>query len=133
MGADQIVLPLSDVFTAAGALAWAAAIAALVQLGKRISFIPIPETGRGILFAVALIAALVTGLAAWDLGLTIDAQGVVLLVFTWANLAAASVGAYEAGAKAVRVATGTTNPSGPDYGSGPLSGGPDDIVVSEGG
>lgn len=113
MGADQIALPLSEVFTAAGALAWAAAIVGLVQFGKR--FLPfIPEHGRGVLAVVAALAAVVVVLAAIDLGLALDAQNIILIVFTWANLGAAAVGAYEAGAKTVRVLQGETDETGPD-------------------
>lgn len=113
MGGDTIALPLAEVFTAAGALAWAAAIVGLVQFGKR--FIPfIPEHGRGVLAVVAGLAAIVVALAAIDLGLTLDPQTIILILFTWANLGAAAVGAYEAGAKTARVIAGTTDTTGPD-------------------
>lgn len=113
MGEDQVVLPLAEVFTAAGVMAWAAAIVGLVQFGKR--FVPfIPEHGRGVLALVAGLALLVVALAAWDIGLEISPQVIVILVLTWGALGSAAIGAYEAGAKTIRVLTGTTNEIGPD-------------------
>lgn len=113
MGEDQVVLPLAEVFTSAGLVAWAAAIVGLVQFGKR--FLPfIPEHGRGVLAVVAGLALAVVALAAWDLGLGISPQGIVVLVMTWSALGTSAIGLYEAGSKAIRVVSGTTNEAGPD-------------------
>lgn len=113
MGEDQIVLPLAEVFTAAGVTAWAAAIVGLVQFGKR--FLPfIPEHGRGVLALVAVLAGIVVALAAWDIGVSLSPQAIVVLALTWSALGSAAIGLYEAGLKAIAVATGSTDTTGPD-------------------
>lgn len=93
------VLPLSEVFTTAGALLWGGVIAGLVQLGKKVSFIPI--TSRTAIWAVALLAVAITGLAVVDAQMALEANTIVLIVLTWAGLSTASIGAYEAASRGV--------------------------------
>lgn len=88
--------PLEEVFTAQGALVAAAAVTAIVQLLKK--FVPfLPDGGNGVLALVAALAAGIVLLAFADSGMALDAQAILNIVMTWATVATAAVGAFEAG------------------------------------
>ena len=110
----DLIPQLGAVFSAEGLALWAAAIVLLIQFGKR--FVPfIPEHGRGVLYAVAVISLLVIAGAVWEAGTGIEGPNhVVRLLFTFVALSSAAIGEYEAGAKTIRVLTSSTNPAGPD-------------------
>ena len=107
-------LPLSEVFSASGLAVWAVVVVAVVQFGKKL--VPfIPETGRGVLALVAGVSALVVIGAVADAGTDLgSAEAIKNVVLTFVALAGAAIGEYEAGAKAVRVVSGTTDPNGRD-------------------
>ena len=59
----NLPIPLAEVFTAAGVVTWAAALAGLVELAKRaLPFIP--DHGRGVLYLVMALSGGIIGLAA---------------------------------------------------------------------
>lgn len=107
-------LPLSEVFNAAGLAVWAAVVVGVVQFAKKL--VPfIPETGRGVLAVVAGVSALVVVGAVADAGTDLgSAEAIKNVALTFIALATAAIGEYEAGAKAVRIAQGSTDPAGPD-------------------
>lgn len=116
---DILPLPLAEVFTAAGAITWAAALAGIVTILKRA--VPwIPETGRGVLYVVMVLAAALVLLAAYDLQPVVSGATIIGFVLTWAAVVTAASGTYEIASKGGRVVQGTTNPTGPD--GGPVSG-----------
>lgn len=109
----ELPIPLAEVFTAAGAVVWAGALAGLVELLKRaVPFIP--ETGRGVLYTLMVLAAGLVGLAAYDLQPAINGSTIIGAVLTWAALVTAASGSFEVASKAGRVLQGTTDPAGPD-------------------
>jgi hypothetical protein len=118
----DLPIPLAEVFTAAGAVTWAAAMAGVVELLKRaVPFMP--EHGRGVLYVVMGLSALLIAAAVLEVGLTLTPSIIVGLVLTWAALVTAAAGTYEVAAKGGRVLQGTTNPVGPDETTtGPVSG-----------
>jgi hypothetical protein len=117
----NLPIPLAEVFTAPGVVAWAAALAGLVEVLKRL--VPfIPDHGRGVLYTVALLSAALVGLAAWEAAAILSPGLIVGLALTWAALVTAASGAYEVAAKGGRVLQGTTNTVGPDNSAGPVSG-----------
>lgn len=92
---DQLAFPLAQVFTAAGAVTAGAIVAGLVQLMKR--FVPqLPSGGPGVLWMVAALSAGITGLAWWDAGLGLTPQNILLVVLTFAAVATAAIGSFEA-------------------------------------
>lgn len=96
--------PLEQVFTAQGALVAAAAVTAITQLLKK--FVPfLPDGGRGVLWMVAGLSAAIVALAVLDSGAAIDAQGILNWVMTWATVATAAVGAFEAGTAVMAAST----------------------------
>lgn len=108
---------LAVLFTAAGAVVGAGLIKVLVSAIK--SWGLLPEHGRGVLLAVAALAVLLIGLAAWDAEWIrdgINAQDVLIVILAWANLYTASIGVHETAVKAQNIVQGTTNPTGPDAG-----------------
>lgn len=109
-------LPLAEIFTAPGVIAWAAVVTLIVQFLKKLAWFPVPESGRGVLYAVAVVAGCLVLLAAWDTGFSMFANptGIIGLLLTWISVSTAAVGTAEATSKAVRVVRGTTNPTGPD-------------------
>jgi hypothetical protein len=119
----DLPIPLAEVFTAAGVVTWAAALAGVVELLKRaVPFIP--EHGRGVLYVVMGLSWLLIAAAALDIGLTLTPATIVGLILTWAALVTAASGSYEIAAKGGRILQGTTNPVGPDetITAGPASG-----------
>lgn len=106
---------LAILFTSAGAIVGAGLLKILVSAGK--SFGIVPEHGRGVLYATALLAGALIGLAAWDASWLrdgISGQEVLVVILAWANLYSAAVGVHETAVKVQAVMTGGTNPSGPD-------------------
>lgn len=92
--------PLAEVFTAAGAVIAGGIVAGLVQLTKK--FVPfLPDGGRAVLWVVGGLSAAVVALAVLDAGEEFTAQSVLLIVLTFASVATAAIGAYEATAAAV--------------------------------
>lgn len=116
----ELPIPLAEVFTAAGAVVWAGALAGLVELLKRAVPV-IPSHGRGVLYLLMGLAALLVGLAAYDLQPQINGSAIVGAVLTWAAVVTAASGSYEVAAKGGRILQGTTNESGPDV-TGPVTG-----------
>ena len=111
-------IPLAEVFTAAGVVTWAAALAGLVELAKRaLPFIP--DHGRGVLYLVMGLSAGIIALAAWEAQVILGPATIAGLLLSWAALVTAASGAYEVAAKGGRILQGTTNETGPDV---PLGG-----------
>lgn len=104
--------PLSEIFTAQGALVGAAAVMVVVQLVKR--FVPfLPSGGPQVLWVVAALAAGLVALAVADAGGVDGAQGILEVVMTWATVTTAAIGIYEGGSAAVDAAsTGESKPEG---------------------
>lgn len=115
-------IPLAEVFTAAGAVVWAGALAGLVELLKRaVPFIP--DSGRGVLYTLMALAALLVGLAAYDLQPVISGASIIGAILTWAAIVTAASGSFEVASKAGRIMQGTTDPAAPDTTtSGPAAG-----------
>lgn len=106
---------LAILLTTAGAAVGAVLIKTLVSAAKGIGIVP--EHGRGVLFAVGLLALLLIGLAVWDSTLLtdgVDAADVLLIFLSFVGLYTASVGIHETAVKAQSIIQGTTNPTGPD-------------------
>jgi len=109
----ELPVPLSEVFTAPGAVIWAGALAGLVELLKRaVPFIP--ESGRGVLYTLMVLAALLVLAAAYDLRPEINGAAIVGGVLTWAAVTTAASGSFEIASKAGRIMQGTTDPNRPD-------------------
>jgi uncharacterized oligopeptide transporter (OPT) family protein len=116
----NLPIPLAEVFTAAGVVTWAAALAGIVELAKRaLPFIP--DSGRGVLYLVMGLSAAVIGLAAWEVGFPLEPATLAGLFLSWAALVTAASGAYEVAAKGGRILQGTTNTTAADT-TGPVSG-----------
>jgi hypothetical protein len=97
------VLPLSEVFTAPGAIAWAAVITYLVLASQAIPFIPLPEGSTARATAIALLAALVVIGGVLEAGAAFAPASIVGYVLAYANVLAAASG--------VRVATKVVAPT----------------------
>lgn len=109
----ELPIPLAEVFTAAGVVAWAAVVAGVVELAKRaLPFIP--DHGRGVLYTVMAISVAIVALAWLDVGIAVSPAAIVGGFLTWTALVTAAAGAYEVAAKGGRVLQGTTDPAGPD-------------------
>jgi hypothetical protein len=110
---DLLPIPLAEVFTAAGAVVWAGALAGLVELLKRaVPFLP--NQGRGVLYTLMVLAAALVGLAAYDLQPVLNGAAIVGAVLTWAAVVTAASGSFEVASKAGRIMQGTTDTTGPD-------------------
>ena len=106
---------LAILLTTAGAAVGAAFVKTLVSAGKGLGVVP--ETGRGPMFAALVLSAVLIGLAVWDGTLLEDgvsAGDVFLILLSVVGLYTASVGVHETAVKVQRIATGSTNPDGPD-------------------
>jgi hypothetical protein len=109
----ELPIPLAEVFTAAGAVVWAGALAGLVELLKRaVPFIP--DHGRGVLYTLMVLSAALVGLAAYDLQPAINGSTIIGAVLTWAALVTAASGSFEVASKAGRIMQGSTDETGPD-------------------
>lgn len=91
-----------------------ALVAGITEAVKRIAFPDAWHYGRAPLILAALLALLGTIVNAWPLTSTSDP---IELVTTWLAVYTGAVGAHQTVTKAPRVATGTTNPAGPDPGA----------------
>lgn len=96
------LLSLTAVFTAAGAIAWAAIITYFVLVTQALSFIPMPEGSRARVWAVGVLSALVVVLAVLDRGEAFSPNYAIEVALAFANLVAAASG--------VRVATKVVAP-----------------------
>lgn len=106
---------LAILLTTAGATVGAALIKTLVSAGKQLGFVP--EYGRGPMYAAAVLAGVLIALAVWDSTLLtdgVDAGDVFLIFLSFFGLYAAAIGIHETAVKVQRIASGTTNSSGPD-------------------
>lgn len=106
---------LAILFTAAGAAVGAVVVKSFVSALKAAGVLP--EHGRGILYAVALISAVLIGLACLDAPFLKDGvagDDVFLIFLSWLGLHTASVGAHEVITKGQAMISGSTNPQGPD-------------------
>lgn len=106
---------LAILLTTAGATTGAVLIKTLVSAGKQIGWLP--ETGRGVLYAAGALALVLIGLAVWDAGWFSDgvtARDIFLVFLSWFGLYTASVGVHETFSKVQRIASGKTDPAGPD-------------------
>jgi hypothetical protein len=97
------VLPLAEVFTAAGAIAWAAIITYLVLVSQALKFVPLPEGSTVRAWAIGLLSALVVAGGAIELGVDVTPAAIVGYVLAFANVVAAASG--------VRVATKAVAPN----------------------
>jgi hypothetical protein len=107
---------LAILFTTAGALIGAGLVKALVSAMKSFG---LPSTGRAPMLAALTLSAGLIGLALWGSDIPADginAQEVLVVILSWLGLYTASVGVHETAVKVERIATGTTNPTGPDNG-----------------
>jgi hypothetical protein len=108
---------LAILFTTAGALVGAALVKSLVSAAKSFG---LPSTGRAPMLAALTLSAGLIGLALWGSDMLadgLDPEDVLVVILSWLGLYTASVGVHETAVKVERIATGTTNPSGPDNGS----------------
>ena len=106
---------LAILLTTAGAAVGATLIKTIVSAGKQFGWLP--ETGRGLLYAAAVMALVLMGLAVWDAETFSDgvnAQEVLTVFLSWFGLYTASVGVHETVAKVQRAVTTGTNPTGQD-------------------
>lgn len=97
------VLPLAEVFTAPGAIAWAAVITYLVLVSQSLNIVPLPEGSRTRAWAVGILAALVVLGGAFEVGIAVEPATIVGIVLAFANVVAAASG--------VRVATKAVAPN----------------------
>lgn len=117
MGMENFQLAI--LFTAAGATVGAGLVKIVVSALKGFGWVP--ETGRGVLYAVAAASLLLIILAAIDadwLRDGISGADVLMLILSYFNLYAASIGVHETAVKVTAIARGTTNPAGPDERAG---------------
>lgn len=106
---------LAILFTAAGALVGAGLVKTLVSAGKTLGLLP--ETGRGLLYTALALSAALIALALIDNDMLRDGVSggdVLVIVLAVFNVYAASIGVHETVSKIGRVASGSTDPSGPD-------------------
>lgn len=106
---------IAILFTSAGAIVGAGLLKILISAGK--SFGIVPEHGRGILYATALLAGGLIALAALDADWVrdgISGQEILIVILAWANLYTASVGVHETAVKVQAVMSKSTDPAGPD-------------------
>lgn len=106
---------LAVLFTAGGALVGGGLVKTLTSAGKSLGLVP--ESGRGILYAAALLSLLLVGLAGFDAEFMRDGvtgQDILTLILATAAIYAASVGIHETAVKVERIVTGETDPTGPD-------------------
>ena len=106
---------LAILFSAAGALVGAGLIKTLVSAGKGWGIVP--EHGRGVLFATAILAAILIALAGLDadwIGGDDIGQDVLVIVLAWVNIYAASIGVHETAIKVQSIVSNSTTPDGPD-------------------
>lgn len=97
------VLPLGEVFTAPGAIAWAAIITYLVLVSQALNFIPLPEGSTARAWAIGLLTLLAV-IGGWiELGTVLTPASLVGAVLAFANVVASASG--------VRMATKVVAPN----------------------
>lgn len=103
-------------FTTAGALVGATLVKILVSAGKGLGLLP--DSGRVLLFAVLALSAGLVGLALTAnppfLADGFNGQDVLIIVLSVVGIYTAAIGVHETVSKVQRIATGTTDPTGPD-------------------
>lgn len=92
----------------------AALVAGLTQAMKVLVFPASWQTGRAPMVAAAVLSALAVIGAVVEAGLGLAPATVTAGLTAWLTVYTAAVGTHQTVAKAGRVLTGTTNPSGPD-------------------
>lgn len=90
------VLPLGEVFSAPGAIAWAAVITYLVLVSQSLAFIPLPEGSNARAWAVGILAAMVVIGGALEVGVDLTPASIVGIVLAFANVVAAASGVRQA-------------------------------------
>jgi hypothetical protein len=106
---------LAILFTTAGAVPGAALVKVLLSAGKNLGVVP--EHGRGILYANALVSALLilgAGLSAPWLKDGVSANEVLVVVLAWVGVGGLAIGVHEVAVKTQRVLQGTTDPNRAD-------------------
>lgn len=103
-------------FTTAGAVVGAALVKTLISAGKGLGILP--ETGRGLMYAALGLSAGLIALAVAAnppfLADGLDANDVLIILLSVLGLYTSAIGVHETAAKIQRIASGETNPSGPD-------------------
>ena len=105
---------LAILFTTAGALVGAGLIKTVISAAKQFG---LPDHGRAPMIAALVLSAGLIGLALWGSDLVADginAQDVLVVILSWLGLYTASIGVHESVVKVQSIASGTTNPAGPD-------------------
>lgn len=103
-------------FTTAGALVGASFVKVLVSAAKNLGLLP--ENGRVLMYVVLLLSAGLIGLALTAqpefMADGLGGQDVLVIILSILGVYTSAIGVHETAAKIQRVATGTTNPTGPD-------------------
>jgi hypothetical protein len=105
---------LAILFTTAGAAVGAALIKTIVSAAKSFG---LTDHGRAPMIAALALSVFLIGLATWDEQLFADGVSgadILVVVLAIVGLYTASVGVHETVSKVQRIASGTTDPSGPD-------------------
>lgn len=106
---------LAILFTTAGALVGATLVKTLVSAGKGLGWVP--ETGRGVMYTVLALSALLIALACWGADFIadgLDAQDVLIIMLSILGIYTSAIGINETAAKVQRVMSDGTDPNGPD-------------------
>lgn len=103
---------LAIIFTAAGALIGAALVTAAVELLKRLGILAVH--GRAPMLAAAALSAGLVLLGAWSIGFVLSPENLLLGILAWINVTTAAIGTHATVRKAGAIASGSTNPGGPD-------------------
>jgi len=105
---------LAILFTTAGAVVGAGLVKTLVSAAKPFG---LADTGRAPMLAALALSIVLIGLATWDEGFLSDgvnAGEVLKIALATLGVYTASIGVHETAVKVQRIASGTTNPTGPD-------------------
>lgn len=105
---------LTALFSAPGAVAGGAAVAAVVAALKGLVLPTSWQHGRAPMLVAAFLSAALVVAAEQVAARAVDGAVLVTDVLTWATVYTASIGTHQTVSKATRVATGTTDPTGPD-------------------
>lgn len=106
---------LAILFTTAGAVPGGALVKLILSAGKNLGIVP--EHGRGILYANALVSALLivgAALSAPWLHDGVNANEVLVVFLAWIGVGGLAIGVHEVAVKTQNVLQGSTNPVGPD-------------------
>jgi hypothetical protein len=106
---------LAVLFTAAGAFSGGALVKFILSAGKGWGIVP--EHGRGILYANALVSAFLIGLGLLQvpwLGGDDIGQDILNIVLAYLGVYSSAIGVHETVAKVQRIGEKKTDPTGPD-------------------